>query len=179
MAKKSKTNKKILIIIIAVTAVMVCLTGIFAAVIAAQQGRIRNGLYKGLEWGVSKDKIQKALTGNYTDNSDKNCILNKVSNYEDIAGLTGTEIYDYENGLNEVSVILTLGNDSRYSGSSVSTAVDNLSKIYDKRFGNHTEKTYSYQWTTKKSVIELNFIADNMILVIYKDINAQSGKNNK
>lgn len=166
IAKKSQINKRILISVIITLSVAVVVIGIFVSVNAVRQNRIRSGLYNGMDWGISKEKIEKSISGDYIDNSDRNCILNKVCNYEGIEGLTGAEIYDYENGLNRVSILLTLEDDSIYSDKAV---VDKLLQIYDKRFGEHTNNSYSYQWTTDKTVIKLSYVSHELILLSYDD----------
>lgn len=121
-----------------------------------------------MAWGTAKEELQERIGEDCIDNSSKDCLLNAVSDYEGIKNLKAIEMYDYKDGFNKVSILLSFDEED----SSLNTVSDKLVKIYDGKYGTHEEiRGYRYTWTTSESMIELVCISSELISIKYENIN--------
>lgn len=131
-----------------------------------------SGLYDKNEWGTSIEEIkEKYPDGNViedTDNENEASFSLFQDGFKGIKDVTSLISFEFkENGLNKISVFITRNDDSESSDSLMMESI--IDKYIDLYGEPEDPDDISYNWTTKKSKIEL-VTADYVCLIRYEKL---------
>ena len=129
----------------------------------------KTGYYNNLKWGITSERLEKKLK-DVEKGSKDNCYIQTQSDYEGITGLSAAIFYywDDNNKFNQVAILLT------YKGTELSNKVmlEKYVSQYDDRYGEHEcSNSYTYEWETSKTKIELINVTGNVVSVKIYDKN--------
>ena len=170
--EKKGINKKVLIPVVA--AIVIVLT-VVAILFGMKVSAEKNGYFANIPWGTDMEIVQKKVDKAFKCESsiggeDNDAIFAYIKNYDGMKGVNAHLILDCEDKgtLNEVSIIFTAEDDSRYTCEEIA---DKLIGKYNKLFGKAESSTGSsgdfYIWKTKNGTIDLAS-SENLIMLTYK-----------
>lgn len=165
--EKKGINKKVLIPVVAAIVIVLTVVAILFGMKGAAE---KNGYFANIPWGTDMETVQKKVDKALKCESSigKDAVFVSINNYDGMKGVNALPmLYCKDNGtLNEVSIIFTVEDDSRYTGKKIA---DELIGKYDKLFGKaDSSMGCSYKWKTKNSTIKLVIFSKKLVMLTYE-----------
>lgn len=129
-----------------------------------------DGYYSDTKWGMTTEQVKNILGDNAEINENKDSVLITYQDYEGKDGIHATVVCTCtDNSLNEVSIFLTIKEDSSYTDSKLKLAEEYMEK-FSELYGEAEENSIITFWNAPKSKIELIHLTSGMVIITYKDI---------
>lgn len=126
-----------------------------------------DGYYKNTIWGMTIEQVQKTIKGNLTLSKDNLSATEIIDDYDNVEGVDSLVLYGFvENSLQKVSIYLTNSGESSYTDSRL---IERYESKFNELYEKENEDDIGTYWKADKSNLELIYLSEGFIVIIYED----------